>query len=178
MGQGGGTGGTGGMGTGGAGGSSACMAPSGDACPTCLYDKCNAAFCDCAAQPGCFQVIPCAEACAPGDNACVEGCYQQNSLGFSEFLIVSECAATACLASCPGADQVGDCELCLAQKCEAQFEACVGNPACTALINCVDACPMGDMNCQQQCAAQYAAGANQVMQLNMCAQMGCSVVCK
>lgn len=171
----GGAGGAGGMG-GAGGGSQACMQPA-DGCAACMFQQCNVAYCDCAGEPACLGMIPCLQACPAMDQACVQSCYQKNSLGFGEFLVTSSCAGTLCAPSCPGAEMIGACELCLGQQCEQQFEACIGNPECTALIDCLQACPQGNMSCQQGCLQQHAGGAIQAQQLNQCATMSCGNVC-
>ncbi|MDI1479991.1 hypothetical protein [Polyangium sp. y55x31] len=170
----------GGMGGTGGGGAPACMQPSDpnpESCRVCMYQQCNLAYCDCATEPACVEIIPCLEACGPMDQACAEACFQKNSLGFAEFVIQGSCASTLCAPSCPNADDIGSCELCLAQQCEQQFEACIGNPECTALIDCLQACPQGNMSCQQGCLQQHAGGAIQAQQLNQCATMSCGNVC-
>ncbi|WP_282417074.1 hypothetical protein [Polyangium sp. 15x6] len=173
-GAGGGMGGAGGSG-GAGGGSPACVQPA-DGCAACMFQQCNVAYCDCAGEASCLGIIPCLEACPAMDEACKQSCYQKNSLGFGEFLITSNCASTLCAPSCPGAGMIGACELCLAQQCEQQFESCVGNPECPALIDCLQGC-QDNLACQQTCAAQHAGGTNQAQQLNQCATMSCGNVC-
>ena len=173
----GGAAGAGGMGAGGAGGGAACAKPMNNPCLACVFDSCNAAFCDCDAEPACPKIVPCVQQCPANDQGCRDNCYAVNSIGFAEFLGISNCAGTTCAASCPGAQPVGACELCLSQQCEQQFEACFGNPLCTMFIDCVRACAPGDMTCTMKCGTDFAGGVNQATQLRDCSQIGCANVC-
>lgn len=170
-GAGGGMAGAGGMG----GGAAACMKP-GEACGGCLYEQCQLAYCDCANEPACFKLIACLEACPPNMPDCAGGCYGTYSAGFAEFTIASSCAATLCSPSCPGSDQVKPCDLCLAQKCETQLEACLSNLQCFPLIDCRQKC-LGNMACEQQCDTMYPQGTPLVQALFICAGMGCGNSC-
>ena len=182
MGMGGmGTAGMGGMGMGGAGGQgggvAACDKPMNNPCFECIYDSCGPTYCECANNAACPNIVPCIQQCPAQDDFCRNICYQNNSIGFAEFLGISNCAGTTCAASCQGAKPVGACEFCLAQTCEQELEACYGNPACTTFIDCVRACPAGNMMCTDKCAADYPAGLNQATQLRNCSLVGCTNVC-
>lgn len=193
-----GKGGTGGMASGGAGGAGGGMAGSGgaagaggsagsggggptcvkpaEACGGCLYEQCQVAYCECNDEPECFGLIGCIQQCPPNMPDCVTGCYAANSAGFAEFSIASSCASTLCAPSCPGSDQVKPCDLCLAQKCEIQLEACLSGAECFPLIDCRNGC-MGNMMCEQKCDMMFPAGQQLVQALFVCASMGCAGSC-
>ncbi len=171
--------GTGGMGTGGLGGSggmgATCMKPA-DMCASCLYDQCQLAYCDCAAEPACFGLIGCIQQCPPNMPDCVGGCYVANAQGFSEFTIASSCSGTLCAPSCPNSQPVKQCDLCLAQRCEMQLETCLAEVTCFPLIDCLTNC-MGNMGCEQQCRTMYPNATPLVQSLFVCASMGCPTMC-
>jgi hypothetical protein len=169
-GAGGGLGGAGGM-----GGGATCAKP-GSPCGDCLFDQCNIAYCECTDEKACTSLITCIEACSPMMPDCASGCSATYSTGFAEFTIASSCAGTLCAPSCPGSDPVKPCDLCLAQKCEPQLEACLANIECFQLIDCYMPC-MGNMMCQQQCAMMYPNGVQPVDALFGCAGMGCGSSC-
>jgi hypothetical protein len=170
-------GGTAGMGgTGGAGGGSICAKP-GNACGDCLFDQCNPAYCECADEPACLGLIECIQKCPPMMPGCAAACYEKNATGYAEFTLAASCAGTLCLPSCPGADQVKPCDLCLAQKCEMQLENCIGNSQCLQLIDCMKTCA-GDKPCEQQCAQTYPNGALVAQAVYTCAAAGCGNECK
>lgn len=157
------------------GGGPTCAKP-GNPCGDCLFDQCNIAYCGCQDEAACTGLIGCIQACPPMMPDCASGCYAMHAAGFAEFTIASSCAGTLCAPSCPGSDQVKACDLCLAQQCEMQLEACLGNAECFPLIDCNEAC-MGNMGCQQQCVAMYPNGVPVVQALFQCAGMGCSMAC-
>lgn len=162
---------TGGMGGGGA----ACTKP-GNGCGDCLYGQCQAAYCECAAEPACFAMINCIQACPPNMPDCPGGCYVMHAAGFAEFTIASSCAGTLCAPSCPGSNQVKPCDLCLAQKCEMQLETCVGNVQCIPLIDCRKKCA-GNTMCEMQCDATFPQGLPLMQDLLKCASAGCAMSC-
>lgn len=165
--------GTGGMGTGGMG--ATCMKPA-DKCAGCLYDQCQLAYCDCAAEPACFALIGCIQQCPQNDSGCVGACYVTNAQGFSEFTIASSCSGTLCAPSCANSQPVKQCDLCLAQKCETQLETCLAEVTCFPLIDCLTNC-MGNMGCEQQCRTMFPNAAPLVQSLFVCASMGCPTMC-
>ena len=173
-----GTGGSGGgmAGGGGMGGSApACVKP-GETCADCLFDQCQLAYCDCTGESACTNIIACIQGCSPMMPDCASGCYATFAAGFAEFTIVSSCVATLCAPSCPGSDQVKPCDLCLAQKCETQFETCLANTQCFPLIDCRKNCG-GNMMCEKQCDMTYPTGAPIVQELFTCATMDCGNSC-
>ncbi|MBI4954275.1 MAG: hypothetical protein HY908_19780 [Myxococcales bacterium] len=168
----------GGASQGGAGGASAC-APMGDACSGCLYTSCNATYCACSTSPDCMSVSTCALACNPGDTACVEACFAADANGMAEFMLGADCAYTSCSNLCPGTLPIDPCQLCLAENCETQLEACFGNPACVALVDCAQACPPGpqQQNCITQCGLANLGGIQQGQALQGCMSGSCGNSC-
>ncbi len=170
-GAGGGTAGGGGMG----GGAVTCAKP-GEMCGDCLYDQCQAAYCDCTSESACTNIIACIKGCSPMMPDCAGGCFATFATGFAEFTIASSCVATLCAPSCPGSDQVKPCDLCLAQKCETQMESCLANTQCFPLINCREQCA-GNMMCEKQCDMTYPTGLPLVQDLFKCAVADCPNSC-
>jgi hypothetical protein len=62
--------------------------------------------------------------------------------------------------TCDGSLDCGTCQTCAMQgPCVNQYVACTNSPPCTALNDCLNACPPGDQPCLDGCAATYPEGA-------------------
>jgi hypothetical protein len=135
-----GQGGAGGTGQGGAGGGAAACMKSGDQCGDCLFEQCNAAYCECAASPECtaLTLSPCVSSCPAMDQACILDCWAMGPSGFSEYLNAANCGNTLCPAACNPVP-IDACQLCVGQKCEAPAEKCFANTECMGILQCLGA---------------------------------------
>lgn len=77
--------------------------------------------------------------------------------------------------SCPG---LGDpCTDCTAAQCPATYCACYGNLECSALLQCLQACPPNDAGCGQTCLTAHENGISAAFLLGDCAATTCSASC-
>ena len=78
-------------------------------------------------------------------------------------------------------DQQGQCSYCkscaIKTVCASQAMACLSNPLCSALANCVDACG-GGAACVAGCKQQYAGGVVLYDPLEKCELSTCPMTCK
>ncbi|MCC6551914.1 MAG: hypothetical protein IT372_02685 [Polyangiaceae bacterium] len=171
-----GTGGAGaGTGTGGAGGGVVCP-DFGDPCTGCASASCPEIYCDCYNNPDCLALFQCSSGC-DGDQACVQACMTAHQDGIAAAYLLSDCAATICDASCAGGDELQPCSYCLAESCDDEMNACLADPECVALYNCLDGCAPVDLACQQGCYDAHGAGVPKLQDLLECAYSVCDGPC-
>jgi hypothetical protein len=178
-------GGAGGAATGGAatggfgqGGSEARCESMGDDCTVCMAGQCTDVYCTCYANAACGNLMACAAECGSGDMGCHQDCLTNNADGISDALLLGDCAATTCDASCSFGTALGPCRTCLFSECKTAMNACFANPECTALIQCFQECSPGDMGCGQNCLAEHADGAVDAEAVRVCRQESCSRPCQ
>jgi hypothetical protein len=175
-GGGGGIGGAGGAGGQGGAGGTACMAL-GDACSNCSFASCNATYCTCEADSECAGLVLCILPCA-GDDSCTEACYVAHGKAIAPAVLVGSCANMNCKAECPGSLQLVPCEICTAQQCPDELNACYGDAACAAIVQCVrNDCADGDTMCDLKCITANPSGLTEVEALRTCAEAKCPVDC-
>lgn len=143
----------------------------GDACSDCAVDACNALYCTCAANTDCTTLIACLDGCA-GNQGCAQNCLSSTPAGISDAVLLNDCASGACGAQCPTTQPLDACQKCAAQMCPQQLSACLANPECTPLIECVTDCG-GDFFCQAGCADEYGGGQNVAEDLGGCVEGVC-----
>ena len=92
----------------------------------------------------------------------------------------SRCAGTTCALQCPnsGGDEVTPCTTCLLTACEEAANACLVEPECTALYDCLSTCPDLDLSCQQACYADHGQGTASLQALLQCGSQQCADPCK
>lgn len=165
-------------GVGGAGGGEVCPG-FGDLCTACLSTGCPETYCNCYDNPACFALITCINGCN-GDGACIQTCEKDNESGISDVFLLTSCAGTTCTQACPnsGGMPVDPCNTCLLTQCEQAANACLVEPECSALYDCLAACPNLDLNCQQGCYADHGAGTNALQALLQCSSMKCVMACQ
>lgn len=149
----------------------------GDPCTDCSAQQCHDLYCGCYDDAVCGALVACAQGCAPNDTACSQACLTANESAISKAALLSDCAAISCSGLCPGATQLVPCEKCAAQSCEAQLNACVANPECTALVECVLACPQGDDFCAGGCYFDHSDGQDDATALQDCTSNACPGQC-
>jgi hypothetical protein len=165
-------------GVGGAGGGEVCPG-FGDLCTACLSTGCPQTYCNCYDNPACFTLIKCINGCN-GDAACIQTCEKDNESGISDVYLLTSCAGTTCPQACPNSDgmPVDPCNTCLLTQCEQAANACLVEPECSALYQCLSMCPNLDLNCQQGCYADHGAGTNALQALLQCSSMSCVMACQ
>jgi hypothetical protein len=62
--------------------------------------------------------------------------------------------------TCDGTLDCAACQTCaVGGPCATQYAACINDPQCTALNDCLNACTPGDQPCLDGCSASYPQGA-------------------
>jgi hypothetical protein len=123
--------------TGGSGG--ACANGLGDACSDCTAAQCASTYCPCYNDSSCGALVLCLDKCPAGNKTCENTCFSDSPNAIAEALLLGNCAAISCDAECPGVMKTTPCELCTIEQCTAKFNTCFANPACAALVECVEA---------------------------------------
>src|SRR5262249_17602732 len=111
----------------------------GDMCSNCLSMGCPATYCNCYNDPQCLAIFTCQAMCG-GNANCKQGCLSSHPSGISEAYLLSDCAGAICAAQCPGNKPVDPCTKCVLTNCPAAMNACLAEPECLALYNCLEAC--------------------------------------
>jgi hypothetical protein len=166
--------GNGGQSTGGQGGGGTCFAL-GDACTECELANCPTEYCDCFQNDACVSLAQCAITCIPGDLDCYQPCWTASPNGISDAALLTHCAGTVCAASCPGFAPLDPCQQCLYSSCDAEMNACMSNPDCTALLLCLDACTAP--GCENQCYNAHPGGLADAGPVGTCLQSSCAAPC-
>lgn len=148
----------------------------GDACSDCAVDSCNALYCTCAANSACTTLITCLDGCG-SDQSCSQGCLSGTPAGIADAVLLNDCANTSCGAQCPTTQPLDACQKCAAQSCPAQLSACLANPECTPLIECVSGCGQDDFFCLSGCADDYGGGQDVAEDLGNCVEGPCNGLC-
>ncbi len=134
-------------------------------------------WCNCVGNPDCSALFQCFQGCSM-DPDCSQGCLQQFPNGISDAVLITDCAADPCGDFCPNAgDPISECEECLYNGCTAEMNACVSQPDCTGLWQCIGNCPQFDLTCQQDCYASFPTGAEPLEDLFACGEPACGDVC-
>lgn len=151
-GAGGGTGGVGGAGgSGGQGGGGPACQPLSDVCTQCAYGACEDLYCACYGSDACPALVNCLSPCDPADMACVQPCLTMYEGSISTAFLLGDCAAAPCDGVCMGVATQQPCPKCLFEKCPAQMNACLADPACYEILQCAVACPPNDFVCALAC---------------------------
>ena len=94
-------------------------------------------------------------------------------------LLVTGCAGTDCDPSCDwGNEEFTDCQECLYSDCASETNACIVEPACSALWQCLVACPQLDLGCQQGCYDAFGDGVSTLQALLQCSTDLCEMDCQ
>jgi hypothetical protein len=137
---------------------------------------CPEIWCGCSQNPECIALIQCSNGCN-GDDACVQACMVAHEEGIADLYLLSDCAATVCNPVCGGGQDITPCTECLAMDCEDELNACLGDPECLALYDCLDGCEPIDLACQQACYDAHGAGVPPLQDLLECAADQCAGEC-
>jgi hypothetical protein len=164
-------------GQGGAGGAQEVCPGAGDACTGCLSEQCADVYCGCYNEIHCGGYLQCLGTCMQGDTACYQNCATVHEPGLSAAILTADCAATTCDASCSFGQPLSGCQKCLYTACAPQMNACIADPECTALIQCLQTCTPGDMPCIQACIAQHPDGLPEAQDVRDCRIDNCDGAC-
>lgn len=149
----------------------------GDACTDCLSAGCAAEWCDCAGEPHCIGYLQCLGTCMAGDTACAQSCATVHQPGISKAFLVADCAATTCDADCSWGKALTPCQHCLYSNCAAEMDTCIGDPACLSLVQCLQQCMQGDMDCSQACLSTFPDGIGEAQDIGACRMQSCEADC-
>ncbi len=118
--------------------------------------------------------ISTSQVCSAGCDATKNACYPTGGGAITE----SSGAATASppTAACNffAPSTCGDCA---DTACCTEESACFGVADCTALWNCLSACPSGGTACRQACADKYPSQIARVNAINSCVNTKCATAC-
>ena len=164
-----------------------CGLSTGDAtCDTCLDASCCTQNTACVSDADCTALITCGDACR--DDACFSACMSAHPTGAALLDTLSTCVGTSCSTACGGGSSSppptstcgfgsGDatCDTCLDTNCCGAANACLGDAACTDLIDCAGAC--ADAACESACMAAHPTGMAKITALSTCADTACGTTC-
>lgn len=159
------------------GGSSSTGMPVCDAfpgpCPQCVANECGQTWCSCTENQECIALLGCFGDCM------TEGCYQEcmaaHPEGTGDALNVLACPPCADLC---GSAPVDPCTECLYTDCEEELNACVGEPDCVPLWNCLIECPQGGLTCQNNCYDSFPDGIQTLETMFNCTSTECVGECQ
>ncbi len=149
----------------------------GDPCTGCIAKQCADSWCGCAGDPECLALFDCYGKCN-GDEACGQACLGAHPEGISDVLLVSGCAGTTCDASCNwGEPEFGTCEACVYSDCASETNACLSDPSCIALYQCLGDCEGIGLTCQKACYEKHGAGTAKLEAFVGCSSDKCKNAC-
>lgn len=75
------------------------------------------------------------------------------------------------------------CEVCSGESptgmCNAEYLACLNSPACSAIDNCMHACPKGELSCWEGCMMMNETGTDTYFEYYFCVYCGdCVLPCQ
>jgi hypothetical protein len=74
-------------------------------CSPCIQGSCCMVDLACSSQSGCLALLACAEACAPGDQACLGNCENQWPAAVTTYDDFAACIGMNCSPQCPALPQ-------------------------------------------------------------------------
>ena len=160
----------------GAGGASQVCPSFGTACTDCLADACPDTWCSCYENMECLALFQCSGDCG-GDQACQQACLTAHEGGISDALLVSDCAGSTCDGACEWGNDVPPCTECIYDSCEDQMNACLAQPACLLLFNCLTDCGPVNLTCQEQCYDDFGDGTALLQEVLECSIAECDQAC-
>ncbi len=166
------------------------------ACNDCIVDSCQDEYLDCHGDAACLLLTTCLGECH-NKQACENDCYEKHgglktNIKLDLFLRCSgeKCAgpcsqqntapgpdgqsAGVLLQACPEACAGTYCDACEQGACCHTREACQGQDACMAIVQCVAACPRSNQRaCEQQCVTDHPQGAEVYAPHAACRELYC-----
>ncbi len=70
------------------------------------------------------------------------------------------------------------CESCISTSCCPALGACLANPQCVAIINCMEGCPPFGFACDQTCATEHTNGEQDYASVEVCLSNSCKTQCQ
>jgi hypothetical protein len=139
----------------------------------------------CMSNTDCVAWLNCVVQCA--DSTCESGCTSQHPDGSQVGLawignsgcIGTQCATPCALDGC-GLSTNGaypECDACIESSCCTQGKACANDAECGSALTCVQGCASGDTACEDNCANQYPAGYQKLIDFFDCLSQMCSGTC-
>jgi len=161
----------------GSGGGQQVCADFGTACSACVAEACPSDWCACTATFDCPQLFGCTDDCN-GDPDCNQQCLEDHQGGISAAFLVSSCAGGPCAGSCPqGGEPLEPCAECLFQSCDDEMNACLVEPDCMPLWDCLKECAQLDLSCQDACYDTFGDGVDELETVFDCATASCLPSC-
>lgn len=149
-------------------------------CEACLGTQCESAYRACFNDAACKETFTCSQQCASGDKQCVWDCILARPNTADRFFAASWCGVKpACKQSCSLPEGIiDDCPVCSARYCPQQLNTCFGNRECWDLVSCVrNNCKPGDLECAQECIAEFPGGLAEIQGLRECTTEPCTGAC-
>lgn len=148
--------------------------PFAGACSQCVANACGEAWCSCLDNQECLALLGCFGDCTTKD--CYQGCMSSHPDGAGDAFNVLGCPP--CTDECGGATPVDPCTECLYTDCEQELNACVAEPDCLPLWNCLIDCPQGGLSCQSDCYDAYPDGIDTLETMFNCTSSACAGPCQ
>ncbi len=166
-------------------------------CEQCLDLNCTP-WTLCKQIPGCTDGARahCDCFCRYGYSDAYDDCMGKHSHLFDQFEDLYEgmegCLEGPCAAACPnqgclcgpagpgpGPGPGDQCDACVESRCAAELGACDANPACAAILDCLEGCPFGASfdACLSGCMAANPTGAALFSALGDCVERECDAEC-
>lgn len=98
---------------------------------------------------------------------------QAHQPGISDAVSVQSCASSQCGGCQQGWEPLDPCSECMFQDCDEAMNACLAEPACSALWACLGDCPQLGLTCQQACYDEFGEGTGALQGLLECTQDEC-----
>ena len=141
-------------------------------CGTCFATQCDTEIAACGADPGCAAYYTCLLDCpldpiGNPDPTCEAACPASESSTSQQLkgqltLCRLDTAGVACGCDigfrdqqCSTSAEANACYKCEEENCCDTYAACHESADCEALVDCMQACPIGDPICDSDCAFQY-----------------------
>lgn len=160
------------------GGSSSTGMPLCDAfpgqCSQCVANECGQTWCSCTENQECITLLGCFGNCMTEE--CYQECMAAHPDGAADAFNVLACPS--CTDLCGGAQPADPCTQCLYTDCEEELNACVGEPDCVPLWNCLIECPQGGLTCQNNCYDAFPDGIQTLETMFNCTSNECVGECQ
>lgn len=153
----------------------ACELLKDDLCNKCLVDACSGPYCTCAGDPDCLDLASCAGAAQTQSE--LEACWKDHKDSISTVGQIQACGAALC-PEC-GLPAVDECRACEYKQCPTQTNACLSNPQCVVLGECLHGCAgKPDIeSCRTICLSESPDGVQAIQALTDCVAQHCVDAC-
>lgn len=163
--------------SGGGGGGGLVCSSLGDPCTVCLAAECQESYCRCQQRAECAAAANCFLGCTNGDDECYPECVAVHAAGAAEVMTMGSCELEKCAVQCPYDNGLSMCQRCVFSRCPAEASTCFINPACRALLGCVQACG-ANLSCRDDCIAANPDGSQEGQAVLGCGSPACDMACQ